>query len=115
MNSCGIMFRRSPNWVYDQWYWGGKFMIKHKLDFNPHNPTDFIEYLKELIIDLQFRNEDKAIFDKGSYELNKSLKQLTVNKLLDKWQKQQVQKIKAFKKAGLESKVNLLNVQWWQQ
>ena len=59
-------------------------MIKHKLDFNPHNPTDFIEHLKELIIDLQFRNEDKAIFDKGSYELNESLKQLTVNKLLDK-------------------------------
>lgn len=59
-------------------------MIKHKLDFNPHNPTDFIEYLKELIIDLQFRNEDKAIFDKGSYELNESLKHLAVNKLLNK-------------------------------
>ena len=36
-------------------------MIKHKLEFNPHNPTDFI---KELI-DLQFRNEVRAIFDKS--------------------------------------------------
>ena len=25
------------------------FMSKHKLEFNPHNPTDFIEKLKELI------------------------------------------------------------------
>ena len=42
----------------------GNFVIKHKLEFNPHNPTDFIRKLKELI-DLQFRNEDRAIFDKG--------------------------------------------------
>ena len=40
------------------------FMIKHKLEFNPHNPTDFIEKLNELI-DLQFRNKDRAIFDIG--------------------------------------------------
>ena len=25
------------------------FMSKHKLEFNPHNPKDFIEKLKELI------------------------------------------------------------------
>ena len=43
----------------------GNFMIKHKLDFNSHNATDFIEKLKKLI-DLQFRNEDRAIFDKAS-------------------------------------------------
>ena len=33
----------------------GNFMIKHKVEFNPHNPTYFIEKLKKLI-DLQFRN-----------------------------------------------------------
>ena len=27
----------------------GNFMSKRKLEFNPHNPTDFIEKLKELI------------------------------------------------------------------
>ena len=25
------------------------FMSKHKLELNPHNPTDFVEKLKELI------------------------------------------------------------------
>ena len=56
----------------------GNFMINHKLEFNPRNPTDFIEKLKELI-DLQFRNEDRAIFDKGSYKLNGRSKHLAVN------------------------------------
>ena len=49
----------------------GNFVIKYKLEFNPYNPTDFIEKLKELI-DLQFTIEDRAIFDKGPYELNGS-------------------------------------------
>ena len=84
-------------------------MIKHKLEFNPHNPTDFI---KELI-DLQFRNEVRAIFDKSPYELNGSFKHLAVNHegFGQTTDEQRVRKIKVFREAGLESKTNLLNVQ----
>ena len=80
-------------------------MIKHKLEFNPHNPTDFI---KELI-DLQFRNEDRAIFDKSPYELNRSFK--IEASFGQTTREQRVRKIKVFREAGLESKTNLLNVQ----
>ena len=90
----------------------GNFVIKHKLEFNPHNPTDFIKKLKELI-DLQFRNEDRAILDKGPYELNGRFKHLAVNHEAfgQMKHKQRVKRIKVFREAGLESKANLLNVQ----
>ena len=88
------------------------FMIKPKWEFNPHNPTDFIEKLKELI-DLQFRNEERAIFDKDPYELNGSFKYLAVNNKAfgQMIHEQRVQKIKVFFGAELESKANFLNVQ----
>ena len=90
----------------------GNFVIKDKLEFNPHNPTDFIKKLKELI-DLQFRNEDRAILDKGPYELNGRFKHLAVNHEAfgQMKHKQRVKRIKVFREAGLESKANLLNVQ----
>ena len=88
------------------------FMIKHRLEFNPHNPIDFIKRLKELI-DLRFRNDDRAIFDKGSYKLNGSLKHLAVNHdaFGQMTHEQRVRKIEVFREARLESKANLLNVE----
>ena len=64
-------------------------------------------------IDLQFRNEDRAIFDKGPYELNRRFKHLAVNHEAFGQMKheQRVKKIKVFREAGLDSKANLLNVQ----
>ena len=86
-------------------------MIKHKLEFTTHNPTDFSWKVKGN--HLQFRNEPELFFDKGPYELNGSFKHLAVNnEAFGKMtHEQNVWKIKAFRKAGLESKVNLFNVQ----
>ena len=64
-------------------------------------------------IDLQFRNEDRAIFDKGPYKLNGRFKHLAVNHEAFGQMKheQRVRKIKVFREAWLELKANLLNVQ----
>ena len=48
----------------------GNFIIKHGINFDKQKPQEFIEKAKE-IINLHFRNEDRAVFEKGPYKLRK--------------------------------------------
>ena len=46
--------------------------------FDKQKPQEFIENVKE-ITNMQFRNEDRAVFGKGPYKLRKGLKKYYVN------------------------------------
>ena len=41
----------------------GNFIIKHGINFDKQKPLEFIEKVKE-IMNMQFRNEDRAVFGK---------------------------------------------------
>jgi len=44
------------------------FMIKHGLHFDAKNPHEFIQEIKN-IIETQQRNEDRAVFGKGPFQI----------------------------------------------
>ena len=46
----------------------GNFILKHGINFDKQKPQEFIEKVKEMI-NMQFRNEDRAVFGKGPYKL----------------------------------------------
>ena len=46
----------------------GNFIIKRGINFDKQKPDEFIEKVKE-IINMQFRNEYGAVFEKGPYKL----------------------------------------------
>ena len=46
------------------------FMVKYGLHFDPQKPHVFIESVKD-IIKKHYRNEDRAVFGKGPYQLKK--------------------------------------------
>ena len=83
----------------------GNFIIKHGINFDKQKPQEFIEKFKE-IINMQFRNEDRAIFGKGPYNLRKGLEKYYVNDF--KWgqltAQQRLTKIKEFRNVCLSGK-----------
>ena len=48
----------------------GNFMVKYHLNFTKSDPAKCINDIKDLI-DLQFRNEDRAVCGAGPYKLAK--------------------------------------------
>ncbi len=60
------------------------FMINHDIKFNPKQPCEFIEDIKE-VIDSQFRNEDRAVFNKGDYRISAEFQHLAIDD--EKWSK----------------------------
>ena len=56
----------------------GNFIIKHGINFDKQKPQAFIEKVKE-IINMQFKNEDRAVFGKGPYKLRKEFEKYYVN------------------------------------
>lgn len=54
------------------------FMIKYSLNVEPRNPHVFIEAVRN-IIETQFRSEDRAVFGKGPYEIQKEFQHFSVS------------------------------------
>ena len=83
----------------------GKFIIKHGINFDKQKPQVFIEKVKE-IINMQFRNEDRAVFGKGPYKLRKGFEKYYVNDF--KWgqltAQQRLTKIKEFRNVCMSEK-----------
>ena len=72
-------------------------MVKYGLHFDPQKPHVFIESVRD-VIEAQCRNEDRAIFGMGPYQLRKGFEHFLVNDL--KWSGltavQRLNKIKKF-------------------
>ena len=83
----------------------GNFIIKHGINFDKQKPQEFIEKVKE-IINMQFRNEDRAVFGKGPYKLRKGFEKYYVNDF--KWgqltAQQRLTKIKEFRNVCMSEK-----------
>lgn len=59
------------------------FMLKHALNFDPKKPHEFVQDVKD-IIETQYRNEDRAVFGRGMYEVTRNLGILSIIKALMK-------------------------------
>ena len=62
----------------------GNLMVKYHLNFTKSDPAKFINDIKD-VIDLQFRNEDRAVCGGGPYKLAKGFGHLGVDG--EKWGK----------------------------
>lgn len=81
------------------------FMIKHRLHFDAKKPHEFIQEIKK-IVETQQRNEDRAVFGKGPYQVRDGFSHLIVDDIM--WgqltHEQRMRKLSAFLKAGIEDK-----------
>ena len=86
------------------------FVIKHGLKFDEKKPHEFIQEIKN-IIEMQYRDEDRAIVGKGPYEVRPEFQHLVVD---DKaWSKmsheQLMAKIEKYVKSGMDAKKVVVN------
>ena len=83
----------------------GNFVIKHGINFDKQKPQEFIGKVKEMI-NMQFRNEDRAVFGKSPYKLQKGFEKYYVND--SKWgqltAQQRLTKIKEFRNSCMIEK-----------
>lgn len=56
------------------------FIIKHGLNFKAEKPHEFIDKIKN-IIETQQRNEDRAVFGKGMYQVRPGFKHFTIDEM----------------------------------
>ena len=61
----------------------GNFIIKHSINFYKQKSQEFLEKVKKEIINMQFRNEKRVVFEKDSYELRKEFEKDYVNYFAD--------------------------------
>ena len=61
----------------------GNFIIKHGINFYKQKSQEFLEKVKKEIINMQFRNENRVVFGKDSYELRKEFEKDYVNYFAD--------------------------------
>ena len=61
----------------------GNFIIKHGINFYKQKSQEFLEKVKKEIINMQFRNEKRVVFEKDSYELRKEFEKDYVNYFAD--------------------------------
>ena len=54
------------------------FIIKYGLHFDKKDPQEFIECVKE-VLSTQFKTEDRAVFGKGPYRLQKMFKRYSID------------------------------------
>ena len=80
-------------------------MIKHALHFDPKEPHEFVNAMRN-IIETQYRNEDRAVFAKGPYEIRPEFQHLAVNE--NEWSKlsaeEKIIKLEKYVQSGMESK-----------
>ena len=78
------------------------FMVTFSLHFDPEKPHVFIKSVKDAI-ETQYRNENRAVFGKGPYQLRKGFEHFLVNNF--KWSSmtvvQRLNKVKEFQKADM--------------
>ena len=81
------------------------FMIKHGLHFDAKNPHEFIQEIKN-IIETQQRNEDRAVFGKGPFQIREGFKHLVVDDIM--WaqltHEQRMRKLSTFLKAEIDDR-----------
>ena len=86
-------------------------MVKYGLHFDPQEPHVFFESVKDVIV-TQYRNEDRAVCGKGTYQLRKGFEYFLVNDL--KWSSmtavQRLNKIKEFQKADMRSQKDYVTI-----
>ena len=61
----------------------GNFIIRHGINFDKLKSQEFLEKVKKEIINMQFRNEKRVVFEKDSYELRKEFEKDYVNYFAD--------------------------------
>ena len=86
------------------------FVIKHGLNFDEKKPHEFVQEMKN-IIERQYRDEDRAVFGKGPYEVRPEFQHLIVD---DKtWSKmsheQLMAKVEKYVKSGMDAKKVVVN------
>ncbi|XP_028410639.1 uncharacterized protein LOC114533331 [Dendronephthya gigantea] len=86
------------------------FVIKHGLKFDAKKPHEFVQEMKN-IIQRQYRDEDRAVFGKGPYEIRPEFQHLTVD---DKtWSRlnheQLMAKVEKYIKSGMNAKKVVAN------
>lgn len=81
------------------------FMIKHGLQFDSKKPHEFIQEIKK-IIETQQRNEDRAVFGKGPFQIREGFKHLVVDDIM--WaqltHEQRMRKLSTFLKAEIDDR-----------
>ncbi len=83
------------------------FMVKHALNFDQKSPDQFINEVKN-IVETQFRNEDRAVFGKGQYEIRPEFQHLAVNDLQwSKLTKGRMRKLETYLKSSMADKRKL--------
>ena len=81
-------------------------MIKHSLNFDLKKPDKFITALKDNVAD-QHKNEDGALFNKGSYKVAPRFENFCIDGWWKLSYKQRIEKIESFINAGISDKNNL--------
>ena len=81
------------------------FIIKHGINFDKKKPQGFTKKVKE-IINIQFRNEDGAVFEKVSYKLRTGFEKYYVNdfKLGQLTAQQRLTKVKELRNVCMSGK-----------
>lgn len=87
------------------------FMIKYGLHFDKQNPHEFIQAIK-VIIETQFRNEDRAVFSKGPYKVNKQFQHLVVDdrQWAEMTHNQRLRKLSLYQKSNMNDKKDPLHI-----
>lgn len=85
------------------------FMIKHGLHFDAKKPHEFIQEIKN-IIETQQRDEDRAVFGKGPFQIREGFKHLVVDDVM--WvqltHEQRMRKLSTFLKAEIDDRKDLI-------
>ena len=77
----------------------GNFVIKHKLEFNPHNPTDFIKKWREILIYNSGMRTELFLIKVLTNWMDASNILQWIMKLLDKWNtNKELEKLKFLEK-----------------
>lgn len=86
----------------------GNFMIKHALQFDPKQPHEFVEEMRN-IVEEQYRNEDRAVFGTGPYEVRPEFQHFVVseNQLAKLTPEERISKVEKFVKCGMDGKRRL--------
>ena len=86
------------------------FIIKHGLHFNASKPHEFVEKIKN-IVETQQRNEERAVFGRGSHRVRKEFEHLTVDdtKISHLNHEQLRKKVLEFKKASMNDMRDILS------
>ena len=87
----------------------GNFILKYGLHFEPKKPHKFVTQVKD-IINMQFRNEERAVFGKGPFKVRPDFSHLIPDEIrLGKMtHNQRTKMINRFIETGMDGRRDLL-------